>query len=78
MEESYYTSQCTAEEALNLTVNARNDLARLNTGISPSQLVFNKMPKRQQGDDTNEDADVRIQTDQALADVRNKRMLAEP
>ena len=67
----------TVEEALSLAVNARRDLARVGIGISLSQLVFNKMPRHLQGDDLNEDAEIRIQSNQVLAEARSKRMLAE-
>ena len=55
--------QATPEDALVHTINARNDIGRLVIGVSPSQLVLNRQPRRQQGYDLGEDIDARLASD---------------
>ena len=66
------------EDALHNVVLTRNDLGRLAIGISPSQLVFNRQPRRLLGDDLNEDADTMIYSDPTFAADLAKRAKAEP
>ena len=59
--------QVTVEEAMTMTVNARSDLGRLGIGISPSQLVLSRRPKRLKGDDLDGDEDARLFSDKSFA-----------
>ena len=62
--------QVTVEEVLTLSINARSDLGRLSIGVSPTQLVLNRQPRRLQGDDLDEDVDARLHSDKTFADER--------
>ena len=69
--------QATPEDALVHTINARNDLGRLAIGVSPSQSVLNRQPRRQQGDDLGEDIDARLASDPTFAEERSRRSKAD-
>ncbi len=62
---------------MSLKNNARNDLGRLKTGISPYMLVLNSVPRRLMGDDLAEDAKARLEGDSDFARLRARKAKAE-
>ena len=59
------------------TNNARNDLGRLKTSISPSMLVLNSVPRRLMGDDLAECAEARLEGDSEFARLRARKAKTE-
>ncbi len=60
-----------------LTSNARNNLGGMNTGVSPSILVLNSVPRRLMGDNLVEDSETRLNGDEDFAKLRARRAKAE-